>query len=115
MTITPTSHGTDMATNCRIEGRGVDASANIQAFCNPADDSALQPDTPQSPTTTAPKGIGKAAILVDAGELQQLVAWDSDSSCQITLAVPKTIDAIALGRRILDGLPAKQGGSRGEG
>lgn len=114
MTITPTSPGTDMGTSCQIKGRGVDAAAQVQAWCNHDEDNALQPDSPAS--VPGSKVVGKAAILVDAGELQQLTAWDSDSSCQITLAVPKTVDAMALGRRMLDALPAKSiVGSRDDG
>jgi len=115
MTITPTSHGTDISTNCRIEGSGVDPAAAVQAWCNPDEESAIQPETPTKPASS--KGIGKTAILVEGDELQHLVAWDSDSSCQITLAVPKSVDAIALGRRMLDTLPAKPipGTGRGEG
>lgn len=109
MTITPMSDPTDIATLCRIEGRGVDEAASVQAVC--ADSEADTAMLAQAPSTPVAKNnnLGKAAILVDDGELQQLVAWDSDSSCQITIAVPRNVDAVALGRRMLDVLPAKRG------
>ncbi len=103
MTIAPMSDGTDIATMCRIEGRGVHPAANIRVWCSPEEANGQQPDTPATPPSW--KTVGRAAILVDAGELQQLTAWDIDSSCQLSLAVPKTVDAIALGRHILASLP----------
>lgn len=99
MTITPMSHGSDSTTSCRIEGRGVATAASVQAWCSPDAERTLQPDAPTSST------VGNTVILVDVGDMQQLTAWDSDSSCQITLSVPRSVNAVALGRRILDALP----------
>jgi hypothetical protein len=117
MTITPISAPTDIIATCKVEGPGIQQAAAVQASCDPSVAQSASQVKQANPQARDVKNVGKAALIVESGDTQQLVAWDSDSNCQISLAVPKSVDAMALGRKVLQALPAKKatGSTTGQG
>ena len=61
----------------------------------------------QNPGGRQVQNVGKTAVLVKNGSNQVLTAVDDDSNCQITVSTPPDVDAVALGRAILDTLPPR--------
>jgi hypothetical protein len=61
----------------------------------------------QTPNGREVRDVRRTAMLVENGSSQQLVAIDDDSNCRITVDAPSGVDAVALGRAILDTLPPR--------
>lgn len=61
----------------------------------------------QNPGSRQVRDVGKTAVLVKTGSNQVLTAVDSDSDCQVIVSTPEDVDAVALGRAILDTLPPR--------
>lgn len=53
-------------------------------------------------------GVGRGAVTVDmGGGAVHVTAWDDDSNCSISAAVPKSIDATAFAKDLLASLPPR--------
>ena len=61
----------------------------------------------QNPNARRVDNVGRTAVIVEDGDMQQLTAIDSDSDCQVIVDAPDGVDAVALGRAILDTLPPR--------
>lgn len=51
--------------------------------------------------------IGKAGVIVDKGDRQQLTAWDTDSNCHVDVTAPKDVDTVSIARTVLSQLPGR--------
>ena len=51
--------------------------------------------------------IGKAGVIVDKGNRQQLTAWDTDSNCHVDVTAPKDVDTVSIARTVLSQLPGR--------
>ncbi len=54
-------------------------------------------------------GVGEAAVAstMDGTGETHLVTWDNDSNCNVTMLLPKGVDAAAFAKDVLAGLPVK--------
>jgi len=53
-------------------------------------------------------GVGKGAVTVDMGAAgTQVTAWDDDSNCSVSVALPKAIDPTAFSKDLLASLPPR--------
>jgi hypothetical protein len=94
------SRGSRTARNSKAEGIAV------QADCNGTMPTSAELGQ-QHPDGRRVTNVGKTAVLTKNGSTQQLTAIDDDSNCRITVDAPDGVDAVALGRAILDTLPPR--------
>lgn len=104
-TVTSASPAASGQANCRIQGGELAQPGSIQAACNQATSATAAQLRQQNPDSREVANVGKAAVIVDQGQSQHLIAIDDDSNCQIDVLVPKNVDAVAIGRAALDNLP----------
>lgn len=109
MTVTASSPSQAMMAVCELQGSDSDQRGTIQASCDRTGDTS-RADVAQIKSAN-PRArdveVGKTAVLVDRGATKELSAWDDDSNCQIRVTVPQQVDAVAVGRAVLDQLPPR--------
>jgi len=98
-------------TLCRVDSPSMQQPVAIQAVCSEGQGGAIAQSSSelqqQHPGSQPVQNLGKAAVITKSGDTQILSAIDDDSNCQLDLAVPGDVDAVALGRDLLDNLPAR--------
>jgi hypothetical protein len=109
MTVTNVAQPVEFSAVCKVEGPGMESQAQVQAACDDtvaaAADKAI-PDIKKSfPDAKEVPGVGKVAIMIESGSMRQLTAWDNNSNCEVTVAVPKNVDAVAFSKDLLEALP----------
>lgn len=105
--ITSTGEAGGNVANCRAEGGDLTSAVNITADCATTGARTPSDIRRQNPSGRAIENVGKAAVLTETGSTKQLTALDDDSNCRIDVSVPQNVDAVAIGRAMLDKLPGK--------
>ena len=105
----------DFAGSCKITQGDDTREVNVSCHDNVAAGMQASIDALKKslPNAKEQSGIGKAAVVVDMGEVagkklgMQVTAWDDDSNCQVSLSLGGTVDAIAFTKDLLAALPPK--------
>ncbi len=102
----------DSTASCDLKGGEGAMGGNVSVSCLDNMEAAMQPTIDGLKENFKEMkdlpGVGKAAVIMDNGDVgTTIAAWDDDSNCMINALIPKGIDATAFTKDALAALPPK--------